>query len=202
MNYRLLCALSLLLSVSGYAHAELLSEQLSDDNAQNLVCSQEKIVVEQQRPEESLYHDDVKQESSWAALSNYTTQQIVAFLAGSILCGYGAYKAYKYFVAWYFPASDLQLTAKERDTLLSLTKAMGQDVKHARNGSRKPSVVKGVDMSHLGTPLDIECRYWQQNFVMLYNQCESNTEAIEELDEFYKDFNNAIQDLISRARIV
>lgn len=187
MNYRLLCVLCVLISAVSYT--------------QDIKEQSQKV---DQQSEESVLIDEVKdvETFSWtASFGQYTAQQIAAFVAGSLIVGYGAYKVYQAFVARYFPYS-IQLTAKERDILLALTETMEQDVKQVRTGSRKPSLVKGFDMSGLSTPLNIECRYWQHNFVMLYNQCETNTQSIDLLDSFYADFNNAIRDLISKARII
>ncbi len=186
MNYRLLGILCVMFSLSIHAQGQLLS---TDDSE---VLLAQDMAAQDSQPEAT----------SWmGSLGHYTTQQIIAAVAGSLIVGYGIYKAYKACVDWYFP-HDFQLTTKQRDILLMLTETMKQDVKQVRMGSRKPSLVKGLDVSGLGAPLDIECKYWQHSFVKLYNQCENNAECIDQLDAFCADFSQAINSLISRSRIV
>lgn len=199
MNNRLLLSLCVLMSFCGCIQAEHDTQfaalvEMSDEVLIPLVPDNENIAC----PNDMIKHQDVLGANFW---DNYSKQQVVALIVGAAIVGYGAYKAYHAFIAWYF-GQTLQLSVQDRDILLGLTEAMEQDVKQVSSDNRKPSWVKKFDLSGLSSPLDIECKYWQHNFVMLYDQCQDQQELIDVLDSFYGDFNQAIKNLISKARIV
>ncbi len=141
-----------------------------------------------------------------ALLKDYSKQQCAAVAAGAVVLGYGIYKGYQWVLSCYvtdaIAEQPIQLTAKESEILINFADAMAQDVKQARSGNRRPSIVKGFDISGLSMPLVIECNAIQNDFVKLYNECDEQGNNVDLLNMFYCQVNDAVKALLACAEII